>query len=215
MILSWYGLGCVKIETGGIVIVLNPFYRKPEWGVQRAPGFWADIVLISQENELCNNTQGLDGQAFVISGAGEYEIKDIIIQGIENIRYQDKGSAQNIIYAIKVEEIRIAHLGMFQDKRLSEEAFEILSDIDLLIMPVGGGMVMNASVAASIAAKVEPRIIIPVFFKTHGLSLKLDPVQNFVKEINLSPVQKAKLNIKKKDLTDKETKLVVLESQLN
>jgi len=122
---------------------------------------------------------------FLIEGPGEYEIKDIFIQGIASFY-------PNTIYTIDAEEMRLCHLGDFNQKELTPEQLDKMGDIDILLVPAG---------ASKIVSQIEPRIVIPT---GEGIS-------KFLKAMGRKTIApQPKILIKKKDLPKEETKVIVL-----
>ena len=121
---------------------------------------------------------------FLIDGPGEYEIKNIFLQGIF-------ASLQNTIYTIEAEGIRLCYLGNFNQKELAPNQVDRIGDVDILIMPAP---------AVKIISQIEPRIVIPMG----------EGINKFLKEIGRKSVQsQSKLLIKKKDLPE-EMKIIIL-----
>jgi L-ascorbate metabolism protein UlaG (beta-lactamase superfamily) len=54
---------------------------------------------------------------------------------------------------------------------------------------VGAGQSLKASMAAEVIALIEPNYILPMHYAIPGLSVKLDPVDKFLKEMGVSKVQ--------------------------
>jgi L-ascorbate metabolism protein UlaG (beta-lactamase superfamily) len=94
---------------------------------------------------------------------------------------------------------------------MKEEEVETLGEIDILILPVGGNTVLSASEAVKIVNEIEPKIVIPSHYKMPSLIFDLDGVEKFVKEMGGKKEEMDKLVIKKKDLPEEGTKLVILE----
>jgi len=65
----------------------------------------------------------------------------------------------------------------------------------------------------NIVNELEPGVVVPMFYKTSGVSLKLDPVERFVKEMGGKGEELEKLLIKKGDLDPEKTKFVILTPQ--
>jgi L-ascorbate metabolism protein UlaG (beta-lactamase superfamily) len=78
-------------------------------------------------------------------------------------------------------------------------------------LPVGGNTVLSASAASKVVNEVEPKIVIPSHYKMKDLILDLDSLEKFVKEMGGKKEEMEKLVIKKKDLQEEGTKLVILE----
>ncbi len=76
-----------------------------------------------------------------------------------------------------------------------------MGKVDILMLPVGGVTTITAAMAAETIRKIEPKIVLPMHYKTPGSKLELDPVDAFLKEM-AQPVTepKPKLNVNKNNL---------------
>lgn len=211
MIISWIGHSCFKIQdkTGadGITLVTDPFDKNI--GL-KPPSFEADIVTISHDHHDHNNVKALRGDPFVIDMAGEYDLKGVMIQGV-NSYHDEKGGKErgvNIIYRIEMDDISIVHLGdlghILENKHLEE-----LVGIDILIIPVGGKYTLDAKRAVQVVSQIEPRMVIPMHYKTSKLTVDIDKLDDFIKEIGVEPTYEDKLKISKKELPQDSMEVVV------
>jgi len=216
MNIIWHGQSCFQIiasrvKNNQVSIVIDPFSE--EIGL-RVPKLEADILLITHRHQDHNNIKAVPGGSFLIEGPGEYEIKNVFIQGITSFHDNSQGKerGENTIYTIEVEDLKICHLGDFGQKELTEEQLEKIGEVDILMIPVGGTYTISAKEAPKIMAQIEPKITIPMHYALPKLKVKLDPLDKFLKTFgikNLEPVKK--LSIKKKDLSPEEAKIVVLQ----
>jgi len=87
-----------------------------------------------------------------------------------------------------------------------------LGEIDILILPVGSNSVLTPKLASQIAHDIEPKIVIPSHYDTDGLKLPNEKVDVFLKNFGGKAETMDKLIIKKKDLIQDKTQLVVLEA---
>lgn len=212
MHIVWRGQTCFQIQIsrrGGeqIFVIIDPLTE--ETGL-KLPKLRADILLMSHYYDS-NSIKGVLGSPFLITGPGEYEIKEIFIQGIPPFHDDEKRKEQSIntIYTIEAEGIRICHLGDFDQKELSGRQIDQIGDIDILMIPAGG--TIDAKVVAEIISQIEPRIIIPMCYHIPKLKLKLENLDKFLKMMGKKSVEpQSKLLIKKKDLAEEGTKVVVL-----
>ncbi len=94
---------------------------------------------------------------------------------------------------------------------MKEDEIEALGEIDILILPVGGNTVLSASAAAKVVNELEPKIVIPSHFKMKDLIFDLDGLEKFIKEMGGKKEEMEKLTVKKKELQEEGTKVVVLE----
>jgi len=199
MTISWYGEACFLLEAGGVRILTDP--PSSDTGLA-APRLKADILILSKPADV----PGASSEAFVITDPGEYEIKDVSVQGV-SVPIKNK---PHTVYLIEMDGIKIAHLGYLAEE-LSGEQLEALKDPDIIILPVGGGDVLDTEAAAKVIKEVEPRLVVPSLFSVKGLKRKAAPLSEFMKEVSAKEQPQPKLTIKKKDLDPETTKIFPLE----
>jgi L-ascorbate metabolism protein UlaG (beta-lactamase superfamily) len=212
MIITWQGHSCFKIQDkigpDGVTVVTDPFNK--ETGL-KVPNFEADIVTVSHDHKDHNNVDALRGTPFVISCAGEYDFKGVLIEGIDSFHDEKNGEERggNIMYRIEIDDISVAHLGDLGDV-LDNSQLEKLVGTDVLLIPVGGKYTLDAKKAVEVISQIEPRIVIPMHYKTKDIKYDLDSIDKFIKEIGLTPTYEEKLKISKKDLPQEDMELVIL-----
>lgn len=210
MIITWLGQSCFKLQSGELVVVLDPFSK--DIGLT-PPRFRADLVLVSHDHYDHSNASALGGEPFLISGPGEYEVKGVYVHGVETFhdKVQGKERGMNTIYNIKMEDLSIVHLGDFGEGEMRDETLEEVGEADILMVPVGGKYTVGAEEAAKIIKQIEPRYVIPMHYKIPELKLDLDGVEKFLKEMGSKITPQDKLAIKRKDIGEEEkTEVVVL-----
>jgi len=210
MVITWYGQSCFKIQSGETVLFTDPFCK--EIGLTPPRG-QANIVTISHQHRDHNNYDALTGEPLVIKGPGEYEIKGINIKGIFSFHDNKEGRERgtNTVYVIDVEGIKICHLGDLGEEKLNNVQVEEINGVDILMIPVGGALTINGEDAVEIINQIEPKLVIPMHYKIPGLSVKLDGVDVFLKEMGIGKKETVdKLTIKKKDLPQEETEIVIM-----
>ena len=211
MNITWYGQTCFRINSrknknGQLSILIDPFTK--EIGL-RAPKLEADILLFTDPNAplfLFKKEAKSEEiiSAFPITGPGEYDVKGVYIEGI---LAQDR-----TIYTIESEEIKICHLGKLSQKELTPSQLERIGDIDVLMIPIGGGETINPEEAIKIMAQIEPKITIPMYYQIPKLKIKLESLTKFLKSLGISSLPPiAKLSLKKKDVPKDEAKIIVLQ----
>ena len=181
----WAGQSCFKIEVSNsrdhsADIVIDPY---DESTGLKLPNLSADIVLVTHDHHDHNNVKGVKGTPFVIQGPGEYEVKEVFINGIPSFHDDKDGKerGQNTIYVIEVEDMRFCHLGDLGQKQLTDEQLEKIDAVDVLMIPVGGEYTIDSSSAQKIISQIEPRIVIPMHYNLPKLKDKLDEVSKFLK----------------------------------
>lgn len=194
-----------------VTIITDPF--SPEKVGLKLPRLEADIVTISHDHDDHNNSAAVKGEPRLITGAGEYEIKGVFIEGVFSYHDDQKGAERgtNIMYRYEIEDLSVTHLGDLGTE-LDNKQLESLEGTDILLVPVGGVYTINAATAVKVINQIEPRIVIPMHYDVSGLKLskKLDPLESFLKAIGVKPRQEEKLKIVKKDLPQENMEVVVL-----
>ncbi len=212
MIITWQGHSCFKIQDkvgpDGLTLVTDPYDKKV--GL-KAPNFEADIVSVSHDHFDHNNVSSLRGNPFVIDRAGEYDVKGVLVEGADSYHDEKEGKerGKNIMYRFLLDEINVSHLGDLGHP-LSNGQLEKLAGTDILLIPVGGNYTIDAKQAVSVISQIQPRIIIPMHYKTKDLKVDIDGVDKFIKELGIKPTEEEKLKINKKDLPSEDMELVIL-----
>lgn len=234
MHLSWLGLSAFKIETKDAVLVTDPYAPSVAARPLRAK---ADIVLVSQPASAEHgHVAGLSGAPFVIDAPGEYEVKGVYVRGIpvgtqppDSGKRPSRGQAGGgprrrqpaqaeptvpataTCFTVDLEGMRLAHLGCLQSVP-ANEVLEQLGDVDVLFLPVGGGLALDPDAAMRVVNAVEPRMVVPMHFQTEGFAPagKLLPATAFLREIGASKVEAVERAIlKAKDLPAEETSVLL------
>ncbi|NQV00780.1 MAG: MBL fold metallo-hydrolase [Parcubacteria group bacterium] len=211
MTINWYGHSCFKItnQGGHLTIIIDPFDK----GIGLTPPRGAaDIVIVSHDHNDHNNIKAISNKPFIINNPGEYDIKGARIIGCTGFHDKKKGEERglNTIYLIKVDKIRLCHLGDFGQEKLTDKQLEAIGHVDVLMIPVGGTYTIDAREAAKIAKQIEPHLIVPMHYKMPGLKINLAGLDEFLKEMGIDKkLLVEKITIKKKDLIGKEMEVVV------
>jgi len=206
MIIQWLGQSCFKIQTKGnqgeTVVVADPFSDSAS---SKMPRFQADIVTISCDNDGHNNAEAIRGEPYVIVHPGEYETKDVFIYGVPALAGKNKLT----LFKIFSEDVSIAHLSSLTST-LSEEQIDRLGNVDILLLPVGGGDALEAKKAVEVISQIDPRLVIPMNYRIDGQKSDLAPIEDFLKASGLCSEKMEKLKVAKKDLMTEETKIIIL-----
>src|SRR3989344_3982637 len=199
MVITYYGPSCFKVSSGEFVLAFDPPSKKSSF---KSPRFRADAVLISHKHDDHSGYDMIAGkentEPIKIDGPGEYEIQGVDINGITSWHDETGGKklGPNTEYSIKLEDIKICHLGDFGEKELRNETLEAIGPVDILFLPIGGKTVIDAETASAVANKLEPKIIIPMHYEKKELAA-------FLKDAGVESLKPdEKLTIKKGDLSE-------------
>lgn len=204
MELTWLGHACVRLRAREAAVVTDPYDNKVTGYTLNRPN--ADLVTISIDDPAHNNAAGVGGDPRVIDAPGEYEIAGASVVGVA-MPGKDKRS---VAYVIDLEDMRVAHLGGVATVPTTEQ-LEEFADVDILLVPVGGGAALDAAAAAETVSLIGPRLVMPIHYKTPAEKHRLDPVDRFLKEMGVKPDEThQKLTVTRSSLPE-ETQVVVLE----
>ncbi|MBI4708647.1 MAG: MBL fold metallo-hydrolase [Candidatus Portnoybacteria bacterium] len=211
MVITWYGQSCFKVQSGETVLFTDPFDKSIGLTPPRGQ---ANVVTISHHHYDHDNIESLaSAEPFVVDGPGEYEVKGINITGVLTFHDLKEGKERgaNTAYIIEIEGIKICHLGDLGQTKLSDQQLEEIDEVDILMIPVGGTWTIDGEEAVDIINEIEPKIVIPMHYKIPGLAIKLDGVDEFLKEMGIPKKETIdKLTIKKKDLPEEGPGVVVM-----
>ena len=176
MHISWLGNTAVKIQVKpfdkDVTIVIDPY--KPEKG-SFPRSLTPDIGLYTKGEK---DSITLSGDPFVLDTPGECETKGVLITTVQSEK------AEDIKIRLDAEQMSVGHLGL-ANKQLTEKELEVLADVDILLIPVGGDDCYDAQTAAKAATSIEPKIIIPIAFKSDN-NTNARPVEDFLKEMGVA-----------------------------
>jgi L-ascorbate metabolism protein UlaG (beta-lactamase superfamily) len=91
----------------------------------------------------------------------------------------------NVGYLIQYGSLSVLHLGDLAHVP-DQSTIEALGEVNVVLVPVGGGSALRASTAAEVIALIEPNYIVPMHYMLPGLTTLLDPVDKFLKEMGIS-----------------------------
>jgi len=115
---------------------------------------------------------------------------------------------KNTVYTMEMDELTVCHLGDLGHV-LTAAQVEELGSIDVLLLPTGGLSTLDAPMATAVVRQLEPKIVIPMHYKTPALNRELEPVEKFLREIGVTEAEsKPKLSVSRSNLP--ETTQVVL-----
>ena len=209
MDITWYGHSCFRLSERGATIVTDP--PSEDLGYER-PRIRADVVTISHEHPGHNNRVGFRGGPLFFDGPGEYEVKGVFITGIATYHDGRNGSVRgrNSVFLFEFDGVTACHLGDLGHVP-SQSQVEALSAVDVLLIPVGGLHTIDASQAAEVISLIEPRLVVPMHYKTPVETAKLHTVDKFLKEMGLAPMpSQPELKVTKSSLPE-ETQVVLLD----
>lgn len=156
-----------------------------------------DSIELATEARFALNSENA---RLVVEGPGEYGIADFDIRGVAAQRHLDTENdpKSSTIYRIECGDIRLAVVGNVYEK-LSEAQLEEIGIIDVLVVPVGGsGYTLDATGAAALTRRIDPKIVIPVHYADPAITYEVpqSDAEVFTAELGMPVEEVSKLKLK-------------------
>jgi L-ascorbate metabolism protein UlaG (beta-lactamase superfamily) len=158
--------------------------RGVQWDYPAIENVSADLLLVTHEHLDHNAVEVIGGDPPVLrSTAGRHESPVGEIVGIASEHDPVAGTERgpNTIFVFELDGVRIAHFGDFGQLALRDEQTAAIGEIDLLIVPVGGGPTTDAAQAYEIVERLKPRWVIPMHYRTPKIGF-LEPADAFIEK---------------------------------
>jgi len=180
---KWFGHNCFRIKSREATIITDPVDRSTGFAVAKQN---ANIVSISRSDSV-NANLGLVRPDFqVVDGPGEYEMDDVFITGVRT--FIDDAHTErkqfNTAYLFEMDGFVICHLGDLGKVPNSDQT-EQLAQADILLLAVGGANGLTQEQAAEVVSLLEPKVLIPMQYRTEIGDQGLLPVESFAKLVGV------------------------------
>lgn len=165
MEIKWIGHSCFLIKNLlGKKFLIDPMQIYPY--IQKYD-LKPDIITFSHShnNEIISDF--IINNYKVINDTTYFENEYFIIKGFNSYRDNFSGfrRGENIIYLFEIDGLKFCHLGSL-GHLLDDELISKLTNLDFLFIPIGGHFCLDGLLAAKLVAKIKPKYIIPMSFKT-------------------------------------------------
>lgn len=210
MEIEFFGGNCFRIKSKQTTIViddnLSKIGKKSITNDKTAAFFTS---AITKDEKVANVAR------LVIDGAGEFEVGDITVKGVQtraHIDEEDKHTATIFQFMFGGQTITV--LGHVHPD-LSDDAVELISGTDVLVAPVGGnGYTLDPVGATSVIKKIEPDVVIPSQYEIKGCNYEV-PAQGLeefskVSSFNTEDVQDSFKVTRSLEDSATQTRVVVL-----
>lgn len=176
MKVTYLGHACFKYTMNDSSIILDPYKAGSVDGLKPLQES-ANLVLCSHQHGDHNAKDEI-----AVNGTN----KDFEISTLASYHDDVQGSKRgpNTIHILKCEDGVMAHLGD-QGCDLTPDQIQALKHVDVLCIPVGGFFTIDAKKAKEIIDLVEPRIVIPMHYRTEKVGFEvLGTIQDFTGLMN-------------------------------
>ncbi len=180
MRVEWYGQSTFHLSAGGQSVAIDPFGDMSaaashgiEFNYPPLEGVEADLLLVTHEHGDHNGVEAIGGDPVVLrSTADTLESPLGAVTAIASEHDDQAGTARgpNTIFVFTLDGLRVAHFGDFGQSGLRPEQEAALGEVDMLIIPVGGGPTIGAEQASLLVERLAPKWVVPMHYRTPHIS---------------------------------------------
>ena len=192
MRVRWYGQSAFLLTAESSVFI-DPFgdmgdalaARGLTFAYPRIEGVRADLLLVTHEHRDHNAVEAIDGSPVVLrSTAGRLDspVGEVVAIASEHDDVAGTARGPNSIFCFSLGGLRVCHLGDLGQAALRPEQATAIGEVDVLIVPVGGGPTLGGEPAAAVVRALAPRLVIPMHYRTPRVSF-LEPPDAFLEAL--------------------------------
>jgi L-ascorbate metabolism protein UlaG (beta-lactamase superfamily) len=188
MRIRWYGQSTFLI-SGERSVFVDPFgamdglsERGLRFDYPPIGDVEADLLLVTHEHADHNAVEAVGGSPETVrSTAGSFEspVGEVIAVASEHDDVAGTLRGPNTIFRFTLDGLRVSHFGDFGQSELRDEQEEAIGEVDVLLLPVGGGPTVGGDAAAAIVRALRPRLVVPMHYRTEAVNF-LDPPDEFL-----------------------------------
>jgi L-ascorbate metabolism protein UlaG (beta-lactamase superfamily) len=191
MRIQWYGQSAFALTGEEHTVFIDPFGdmtplagRGVQWDYPAIEDVSADLLLVTHEHLDHNAVEVIGGEPPTLratAGRHESPVGDVVGVASEHDPVAGTERGPNTIFVFDLDGVRVAHFGDFGQLALRDEQAAAIGEIDLLIVPVGGGPTTDAAQAYEIVERLKPRWVIPMHYRTPKIGF-LEPADDFLEK---------------------------------
>lgn len=203
MKIRWYGQSCFLLTSEtGTKIITDPYTNMLKYRLPKA--LTTDIVSVSHQHRDHNNVAAVNGNYQLVNKAGNYKTCDIEIRGIQTFHDKVSGAkkGENIIFCFQIDGLNVCHCGDL-GHILSDAQIEKIGNVDILLIPVGGGFTIGPDDASQVVKQLKPKVIIPMHYRTKALGvlgLIFRSVEEFITVLKMKSQKYQELEVNKSNI---------------
>ncbi len=190
MRVEWYGQSAFHLSTSEQAVAIDPFADMSAMAASHGMQFdyppiadvQADLLLVTHEHADHNGVEAIIGSPVILrstAGTLESPLGEVVAIASEHDEQAGTARGPNTIFVFELDGLRVCHFGDFGQSALREEQAAAIGAVDLLIVPVGGGPTIGAEQAAAIVARLSPRWVVPMHYRTPRIGF-LETAEEFL-----------------------------------
>ena len=180
MKLKWLGHACFELTLPGGVIVTDPYDDTVGYPPLRVK---ADAVLSSHDHFDHNCFNAVTGNPEILNTPGIHEVCGAKITAVSAFHDEVRGAkrGKNLIHLIEAEGLRLAHLGDLGHQPDTDAQREALSNLDVMLIPIGGTFTIDTPAAVKLIEAFKPRCAVAMHFKNRYCHFDISDETEFVR----------------------------------
>jgi L-ascorbate metabolism protein UlaG (beta-lactamase superfamily) len=188
MRIRWYGQSTFLI-SGDRTVFIDPFgtldglaERGLRFDYPPIERVVADLLLVTHEHVDHNAVEVVGGSPQILrSTAGTFDsrVGEVVAVASEHDDAAGTQRGPNTIFRFTLDGLRLCHFGDFGQAELRAEQQQAIGNIDVLLVPVGGGPTVGGESAGAIVRALRPRLVVPMHYQTEAVNF-LDPPDDFL-----------------------------------
>lgn len=210
MNVSWLGNSTFLLKNSlGKRILIDPINKFYSFDIN---DYNPSIVTFSSYSDELSCIPTQDKSIEILKTPGEFDTELGSIIGIKSFadNYNGAKRGPNIIYVFHIDGLKICHLG-YLGCSLSPDILEYLKNLDILFVPVGGNVNLDAVKAYKLCKILLPKIIIPMNYKINNTSFLFKGLQDFILLMkNSYKVQNSSFSVTKNNINEYNETVVIL-----
>lgn len=211
----WHGHSCFSLrDSTGRTVVIDPFDETVGYGRIRLK---ADALLVTHEHfdhAAVGAVQVRKLDSDLVSSTGTSVLAGgLIVTGVSSSHDDEGGqiNGPNRIYVFTMGGLRFAHLGDIGQTELTPYQLRMVGRVDVLFIPVGGVVTVDAAGAKRIVDQVKPSIVFPMHYGDIRF-YRLGSVNSFTGHFPPEQVERpgeSRVRVKQAELPEKTTVYVL------
>lgn len=178
MRIRWYGQSSFLL-TGEHSVFIDPFgdmsgavARGRQWDYPSIEDVEADVLFVTHEHPDHNGVDVIGGAPVTLrstAGTLQSPLGEVVAVAAEHDDAAGTMRGPNTIFCFSLDGLRICHMGDFGQPALRPEQRAAIGEVDVLIVPVGGGPTIGGEPAAELVRSLAPRLVVPMHYRTPAI----------------------------------------------
>lgn len=199
MRIRWFGQSAFLL-SGEKTVAIDPFgeavkgmaARGIEWPYPEIGPLEADLLLVTHEHGDHNGVEVVTGEPHTLrSRAGTFAdtpVGEVVAVAGEHDQAAGTQRGPMAMFRFVLDGLAVCHLGDFGQSALRPEQRAAFGEVDVLMLPVGGGPTVGGEAAAQVVRELRPRLVVPHHYRTGELTF-LEPPDAFLDALG-APVER-------------------------